>query len=320
MTGEIRLLAVGDLHLRSTAPAVRKDDFLMTMDRKLDFIFETARNERTDAVVFPGDVFDKSNPPHGLVEYAVRKFKDSGLTFLFVYGQHDLRYHTLDKKNSPLGVLATALGKNAIVLCENSFDLVAQDVRVRVYGSSWGESIPETLSSANSTKEKSVGTYAVFVLHRPVTVDRLPWTHEYLLHTSELVDACPGADVFVVGDNHKRFIDVINDVQIVNMGSVMRQTADQKFHDPGVEILTFGKSGISNKFIPIPIESDVFEADETQDKEERDQKLADLASMLQKDYNSEMSFKEHMDAVMRSMQPCAALSILIEAMESAKNE
>lgn len=320
MTGEIRLLAGGDVHLRSTTPAVRKDNFLMTMDRKLDFIFETARNERTDAVVFPGDVFDKSNPPHGLVEYAIRKFKDSGLTFLFVYGQHDLRYHTLDKKNSPLGVLAAALGKNAIVLCEFPFDLVAQDVRVRVFGSSWGESIPETLSSAKNTKEKSLGTYDVFVSHLPVTVDKLPWTHEYLLHTSELADACPGADVCIVGDNHKRFIDVINDIQIVNMGSMMRQTADQKFHAPGVAILTFGKSGISNKFVPIPIESDVFEADETQDKEERDQKLSSLANMLQKDYNSEMSFKEHMDAVMRSMQPCAALNILIEAMESAKNE
>lgn len=316
MTEEVRLLAVGDLHLRSTTPAVRKDDFLAAMDRKLDFIFETARNERADALAFPGDVFDKSNPPHGLVEYAIRKFKDSGLTFLFVYGQHDLRYHTLDKKNSPLGVLVTALGEKATVLCETPFDLVAQNVRVRIYGSSWGESVPEILKS---TKEKSAGTYDVFVLHRPVTVDKLPWTHEYLLPVEELQELCPGVDVFVVGDNHKRFVDVSGTQPVVNMGSVLRQTADQQYHTPGVTILTFTVQDVLVQPIDIPTVSDVFEISEAQDSE-RDQKMRTLASMLQKDYNSEMSFREHMDIVMRSMQPGAALNILIEAMESAKNE
>lgn len=319
MTEEVRLLAVGDLHLRSTIPTVRKDDFLAAMDQKLDFIFETAKNERVDVVVFPGDIFDKSNPPHGLVEYAIRKFKDSGLVFLFVYGQHDLRYHTLDKKNSPLGVLVTALGKNAHVLCEDPLDLIAQDVRVHVYGSSWGESIPEVLSSAKITKEKPIGNYDVFVLHRPVTVDKLPWTHEFLLPVEELRELCPEVDAFIVGDNHKRFVDVSSTQPIVNMGSVLRQTADQQYHMPGITLLTFTARDVLTKTIDIPTVSDVFEISESHDST-RDQKMCALASMLQKDFNSEMSFREHMDIVMRSMQPCAALNILIEAMESAKNE
>ncbi len=87
----MRLLHTADWHLgyRQYGMAVRESDFV----RPLAEIGDVAENERVDAVLVAGDVFDSPRPPASAVQ-AAREFGDrmkaAGIPVLAVDGNHDL--------------------------------------------------------------------------------------------------------------------------------------------------------------------------------------------------------------------------------------
>lgn len=287
---EVRLLAVGDLHLRKTVPALRTDDFLAEQKRKLDFIFQTAIGNDCGLIVFPGDVFDRPDAPHGLVEAAIREFRGS-FDYLFVFGQHDLRYHTSDKQNTPLGVLVSALFPRAHILTpETAFEAAERPLRVRFYGCSWGEPLPEKLEK---------GVCNVVVMHRPISNVPLPWDHEDFLLASDLVKKCK-ADLFITGDNHSQFIETYDGVPVVNMGSVMRMTTKQVEHKPALALIAIQPDKpIRVKRIEIPVRPDVFDMDQVEEKQAKDERIAAFVTGLKDTFNPEFRFLDNLRLAMK---------------------
>lgn len=283
----MNILAVGDLHLRKTGPALRTDDWFATQERKLDEIFKVAEDSNCACVVFPGDVFDRSDAPYGLVEWAIRKFKVHNLLYLFVYGQHDLRYHTSNKQNTPLGCLVAGLSIQAeVLLPTEAFSIVEGQLRANFYGCSWGEALPQEVEG---------GCINVVVMHRPISLEFVPWDHPDFLLAKDLVKKC-SAQLFITGDNHGQFIGRFKRGTVVNMGSVMRTTTSQVEHKPAVAIISLEKSKIDIKAVQIQIRKSVFDIEQVERKQAKDEKIAEFVSGLQNGFNPELRFVDNLQA------------------------
>lgn len=294
MSGNI--LAVGDLHLRKSCPAMRTDDFFAALSRKLREIFEIAERHDCAAIVFPGDVFDRSDAPHSLVEWAIREFRrPRGLIYLFVYGQHDLRYHTQDKQNSPLGVLIAGLADRAYSLTPDNPIRLGRDLaNIDFYGVSWGEKLPT---------EFLEGGIPVLVMHRPITMDPLPWDHPDLLMAGDLVKKCP-AKLFITGDNHTQFIAKYKHGSVVNLGSVMRTTTAQIEHKPAVALIDFKDSGrIKIERIPLTIRRNVFDMERAEAKAAKEERIAEFISGLQGEFDPELNFLDNLRTAAKDCPP-----------------
>lgn len=281
----LKILAVGDLHLRKTAPAMRKDDFFWALSGKLDEILITADSAGCRHIVFPGDIFDRVDAPHDLVEFAIRKFSQWPMDFYFVFGQHDLRYHTLNKHNSPLGVLIAGLGEKAHSLVPDIPVAIRNDILM--YGCSWGEEIPKYLLVPDDYPEDAD---KILVMHRPISDVPIPWDHPDFLLAEDLIKKTD-ADIFITGDNHAQFI--YKD-RVINMGSVMRQTSAQIDHKPAVCMIEFDAGNISLQKIPLQISKNVFDLEKIEEKQAKDEKIAAFVTGLQGSFDPELKFVDNL--------------------------
>lgn len=55
----VKFLFVGDLHLRGTNPRNRIDDYKEVAKQKLKEVFKIAVDNAVDAILQPGDIFDR---------------------------------------------------------------------------------------------------------------------------------------------------------------------------------------------------------------------------------------------------------------------
>lgn len=300
-----KCLAAGDLHLRKSAPAMRVDDFLAAQERKLNEILDIAEEQGAMAVIFPGDVFDRADAPHGLVEQAIRWFGSRPLRYLFVFGQHDLRYHTSDKQNTPLGVLCTALGDQARILSpKNPYRVSRGHTNAVFYGCSWGEPLPDEMEEAD---------HRIVVMHRPISDKPLPWDHPDFLLARDLVKKCP-ADIFITGDNHAQFIERSRSASVINMGSVMRTTTAQVEHEPAVAIVELDGSEVALDIRKIQIRKNVFDLEQVQAKLQKEERIAAFVTGLQGSFNPELKFIDNLQAMAKN-SPAGVQGIISEVLQ-----
>ena len=86
----IKYLFVGDLHLRGNNPRNRIDDYVEAAKRKLKEVFSIAKDNEVDAILQPGDIFDR--PEVGiavLLEYS-EILKESPVDIYCTIGNHDI--------------------------------------------------------------------------------------------------------------------------------------------------------------------------------------------------------------------------------------
>ena len=286
-TDKTSFLAIGDLHLRRACPAMRIDDFFQTLERKLEDILYYAEYEYQCAgVIFPGDVFDRPDAPYSLVEWAMQKLWAHDLLYFFVFGQHDLRYHTRDFSNTPLGVLCTGLPGKGHILCADSPLLVqTPNSNVAFWGCSWGDGLP---------KKAIPGKLNIAVMHRPVTVEKLPWEHKDLITAEELVRACP-MDLFITGDNHTQFCADYENASVINLGSVMRTTIAQTKQKPKMAVISLlGEAEYEYTLKKLPIRKNVFDEQAVEEQKEKESQLADFIASLGGEFDPELRFIDNL--------------------------
>ena len=297
-----RILAVGDLHLRKTAPAMRTDDFFAAQEAKLNEIFAIAEEEECGYVVFPGDVFDRADAPYSLVEWAIRQFQAHDLHYLFIYGQHDLRYHTRDKQNTPLGVLVAGLQDQAVILSPN---MPFQFGRFVFWGCSWGEY--HLLPTWGLLVGNAVN---VVVLHKSVTVEPLPY--DDVVSAKALVQACP-AQLFIAGDNHVQFTADFKQASVLNMGSVMRTSIAQIDHKPVVAVVTATADEVKYSVQHLTIQKHVFDEQVAEEAKESDERMTAFVESLSGEFDPELRFLDNLRYAAQTA-PEGVQKILQEAM------
>lgn len=284
----------GDQHWTGTAPINRIDDYGRTVLRKLRYEMDTFLDNGCSIVCFPGDLFDTYKTPYGVCTDVFRILNSTispyALMQLFcVYGQHDQRYHTLGTENTPLGMLLEATPNMYLADADGLW--AGNDGKVKVYGASWGEPIPEI-------KDKSA--FNILITHRMVIGDKKLWEGQENYVTAKGLLADTGFNLIITGDNHQRVIQ--RDLRgrlVVNMGSMMRSSTAQYDHKPAVAIYDTDTKDLSIIELPFVSAERVFAVEKVEAEKERNDKLDLFINVLQKDEGtSKLDFTANLAAFM----------------------
>lgn len=283
---QMKLLLTGDWHFTNRQPANRLDDFHATMMTKLEYIFDIAMAGKVDYIIQPGDFFDSHRASDQLKGWIIAKLREHSFKVLTVFGQHDLRFHSSNKMNTPLAVL-NASGV-VDIMSELPFIIQTGMEPVNVYGSSWGETIPEI-------PEQIDHQINIWVCHRMVIRDKL-WEGQVEYELGNALLRRTPFDLIVSGDNHESFFLQQKDGRVlVNCGSLMRNRIDQSHHKPHFYILDVEKWEFTQKFLPVNDFEKIMDVEKAEKEKVRNEELDNFIEGLSEDVELEgMDFEKNL--------------------------
>ena len=269
----MKLLITGDWHLRQTTPNRRVDDYWKTVQRKINFILDLAVKEKCDLILQPGDFFDSHKANDFLKRYVIKRLKKIGIKIITVFGQHDLRYHSSEVKNTPLAVLNSA---EVIYLAE--FNPLEFDIKhgefdwIHIYGASWYEEIPKHILATNP--------FSILIAHKMVIQNKKMWQGQEDYSLGNILLRTHPFNLMVFGDNHNSFVITKGNRRLINCGSLLRSSIDQINHVPIV--YTYDIMDDEFKEFPIPIEpfEQVFDMAKVSAEKERNEKMEAFVDRL----------------------------------------
>lgn len=275
----MKLLFTGDWQLRAKKPRYRLDsDYAATQLSKVEQILRIAVDEGCSYVVQPGDFYDGIDTPWITVQSYISLFGKYSIPILAVRGQHDLRYHSRNTKNTPLAVMEAA--GVVQVLTQNQY----WDSLVSFSGYSWGDdSIPVVEDMSDPTAIR------ILVAHRMIVKQKLFRKQKNYIYASDFLKRYR-YDVIVSGDNHTMFIERSGNRYVVNCGSLMRANADQVSHRPVVCIYDTELKRLSRRFLRVRDVDSVLDWGNAELKKERDDKIDVFVSGLGANIDLKLDF------------------------------
>ena len=219
----MKFIITGDLHLRASNPENRIDNFFETQLNKIEQIFQMAVENKCEAILCPGDVFDNPRPSFDVLEYYIKLFKkyhincDGGIQFLTVWGQHDQRFRTHDR---------TALKLMESLGYMKTFKKISITDDIDFYGCDYGDEIP------NIENEDNIN---ILLIHKTILDKKLIWQEDCLL--TDKVFKKYEYDLVVCGDYHFPSFYEYKHRIIVNAGCIVRKTVVEADIKPSLYIL-----------------------------------------------------------------------------------
>jgi DNA repair exonuclease SbcCD nuclease subunit len=269
----MKFLITGDWHLTNKQPENRVDDYFATAMRKLEFIFDLAEEEKVGGILQPGDLTDCPSLSYEAIGRIMSSFtRHCNIPVFCCFGQHDLEYRR--KQNTALFAMQSA-GLLQIV----DIPLLTND-KCSIYGVSFGEEIPVTVSS----KE-----YNILLIHKMIIEDKLWEGQEDYISGKNLLRKYKDYNLIVSGDNHQTFMIQSNGRYLFNCGSLLRSSITQIKHKPYVAIFdTENPTHWQQIFIPIEPARQVFDLVKYKQEKEQKEELNTFVSGLSE--QKEMSF------------------------------
>lgn len=243
----MKLLLVGDMHLRATAPKRRTDDFFETQMDKLDQILEIAFENDCGAIIQAGDFFDSPKQVNRVLTRCITAIRSRGIPWYAVYGQHDLYMRSYeDKGKTALGVLEAT----KLVQILNAMPTY-RSTGLKFKGKSWGEPIPKPAES---------NCFNVLVAHEQVGPEKL-WQEQDLTTPEEYGKLAIGYDLVVLGDYHYSFVKEVDGTIVCNPGVMVRLTASTRdiLHKPQVFVYDLQQGSIEAVRLSVAPSEEVFD-------------------------------------------------------------
>jgi len=312
---------LSDLHITDRTPRSRSDDYPKTQFEKIRDTLQKIREVwGSKLLVIPGDIFDSSRVPDVVKKSYIKLLREEAplIDILVVFGQHDLRYHSLSTMdNTPLALLEEAcenvhiLGKTPKTYMDKT-----SKTMVNFHGYHYGEEIKNV--------ERKEGVYNVLVAHRMV----LNGDEQFIPGTpsNTMFRLFPSYDLILTGDNHQSFSKVSSHGGVVNTlvnaGSLMRMTSAQKEHAPTLFLHNTNSRNTYKDKLIVPPASDVFlkneEEIQRETQAERFDKLIELLEAQRSTFNS-MNIEDNLlEFIKQESIPEATASIIKELMTHAK--
>jgi len=210
----MKILIVGDLHLRVRCPRKRTDEnFMHTCLDKLHQILDIAVEFGCDFIVQAGDFFDSPDPSKELIAEVIEHLRTSSCPVFVIHGQHDLAFHNKNaSRRSALRILEAAR-------CLTSLNTIPEGYgNTNLYGASFGQT---------PTPPKNTDVYNILVAHTMVG-NRPLWPGHDLTGPKAYMRKYPWFDLYVVGDYHYPFEETCKDKVMINAGAVLRLTSDKR--------------------------------------------------------------------------------------------
>jgi DNA repair exonuclease SbcCD nuclease subunit len=263
---DVTAILCGDIHLREDQPICRTDDFWSAQWRKLDFISDLQKQYQCP-VWCSGDLFDHWKPSPMLLSEASKHLPEN---FFTVYGQHDLPQHSID--------LAHKCG---------AYNLMVNGKVSILQTGHWNTSLDD-------------GRTGFIVRDRQATIQhittyqgKLPWPGCTSPMAASLLRKYPQFDLIVTGDNHKPFVEEYKGRLLVNVGSMMRSTADQINYKPCVWLWYAETNTV--KPVYLPIEEGVISREHLEVQEQRESRIDAFINRLNTEWEASLSFEENLE-------------------------
>ena len=123
--GDMRLIQFNDAHIRGDTPKSRTDDYAATLWNKFQQIGKFIKENKIEAVLNGGDLFDTPDPSTGLVNKYLEYMRTWGVPIYSVLGSHDkFGYNDNTIKRTAMGTLIAAgvvqiIGSAAVKIGDN---------------------------------------------------------------------------------------------------------------------------------------------------------------------------------------------------------
>ena len=277
----MKYLITGDWHLDEKKPKNRTESYVKEQEDKVKWILQLAKDEKVEAILQPGDFCNTSKLSDRFKTRWIDILKYNNIPIFTVPGQHDMRYHSSDIENTPMGVLGAARVINIL------YKYVSELREVVLYGAGWNENIP---GIGTGFPEMPVN---ILLIHKMVSEKALWPGHEFT--TPQWLFDNTDFDLIVCGDNHKSFIVTVDGSRyIVNCGSLMRSAIDQADHKPVVYIYDTETKRLLQSYIPVRLFKNVMNIEEATKDKERNKELEDFVEGLSDTNIEGLDFKKNL--------------------------
>jgi len=285
-----------DLHLRSTVPVARKDDYFTTQGKLIKWLRETFPYY---VQICAGDIVDRSRERAEPLTFA--SYLDDELPLLHgVYGNHDELHHNIELwKKTTLGFLEKT-GRFRRLDKPTTFETEEEGVDpVRVYGYNYGEIIEHVPALKTITQ--------IAVWHGYVSQE--PDPHMDGKIARDLLKEFPEYDIILTGDNHQCFVEEMDGRVLINPGSFKRDTAAQKEHCP--HVFVFDAATKKLEAVSVPIEWDILDDSHIEYEEARDQRLEALGKKFSEVRGLTLDYRDNLLKYIRTNDVDDGIGLLI---------
>lgn len=322
---KIRLFTSSDEHISDQTPALRQDNYLDTVLRKISWQHDFASKAKCEAIIRGGDFFHHKTPSKTSHSTILKLFNIVGIsktpTFAAI-GNHDICYNnieTLDK--SPLGVILQSPSFSRL----DTKVFRNKDLSVKVVSVDYDPK--ETLESLRDKIKKDPDyTYTMAVVHALAENqprDKVSKFFGDAIFAYEDLDFEGVSDVLVFGHYHKdQGVVEGENTKIVNLGSLTRGslTFENLTRKPKNSMIDFTYAGISIDQIEVPC-ADASLVFDLNKKKEIDRELKDISDFVERlrggtigtDTNL-VSFKDHI----KTDYPERLSKLALELLEAAE--
>ena len=291
------LLITGDFHITDKIPQNRIDNFEEALLIKLNFIFETAK--QNDCIILqPGDFFDSPSPSYKLFTKIVKLLNIYKRTTIYsILGQHDLRFRNTEN------IASKALEqscKNFILLS----NICLPFNNLFIYPASYNEKIP---------KIRDPKEFNILLIHKMILQEKIWWEQTEYADASNFLRT-NAFQLVVSGDNHQGFIcdQKTTGKRLFNCGSLTRSKIDQVNHKPFIIIFDTDTKEYKQIFIPIEPPEKVFNLEKVEREKEKNENLEAFVAGLSSDKEIGLKFEDNLNAFMAEINVKSDIRQIIE--------
>lgn len=286
----VKFLFVGDLHLRGTNPRNRIDDYKEAAKQKLKEVFKIAVDNAADAILQPGDIFDR--PEVGiavLLEFA-EVLKESPVNIYCTLGNHDIYGYNVDSYyRTSLRLLEMLVPQLTVIRSASDKPIYLAKGHYKVY-----------LTATPYSKDMDINGYGygpdvdypegnhigVHIAHG-MLLDHRPPFDRY----SDLYKVDTTADIILTGHDHLGYgiyHRSADDKLFINPGSLLRMSASVNEMERQIRVALIKIDEISGKyeaeFIPVSCAKsgeEVLDRSRIEEEKERQYAMDNFSALIQ---------------------------------------
>ncbi len=250
----IRLLHVGDIHLRGTNPRNRIGSYKQAAVDKLREVFSIARAYNCDAIIQPGDWLDSPEISIAVLLELTELLKESPCPIISCSGNHDVHGYNLESLNRcslrllEMLVPNLTVNKNRHFPLENGLNVTFQPYTGKVDVDGWGYAYEW---QDNEKPADYWNTMHIHVVHG-MLLDHEPPFDKFTL----LKDCKTNADIVISGHDHTGYgiYKRADGVTFINPGALLRSAASISEIERPIQVALIeirGKGDYDVKLLPI---------------------------------------------------------------------
>ncbi len=223
----MKLLYFGDPHIRGTNPRNRKDDYKEALKNKFREIFSLAKYKEVEAIITPGDIFDRPEVTNGVLLEFADVLKESPVPIYTTAGNHDIYGYNLDTYNRTSLRVLELIVPQLEVINDNTKNVILNDsyTKVALSFQPYSQDIDKNgfgYSPVNPEGDdyfKIHTAHGMLLDHDPKVFDRFTY----------IGDVKTEADLVLCGHDHLGFgrYDRADGKAFLNCGAICRLSASE---------------------------------------------------------------------------------------------